>query len=196
MAYWIWWGLLPFYQIFSTLFSWVVSIRTIYFTNQRYFGAMKMHMKVVISIYCSLWNWFLNMVIGKAVLYWIELVPAHHLCSLTHLLTVFFSWWQSRMLLQPELVLEDVSQDHARKTVLRFFMLFTNRYCTRTQIVPFCFGSAISRPRNCYLAESWCGWIKFLWCCAHACILVWVPAWLYSTNRSPWLTNGVMWLWP
>ena len=25
--------------------------------------------------------------------------------------------WQSRMLLQPELVLEDVSQDHARKTV-------------------------------------------------------------------------------
>jgi len=25
--------------------------------------------------------------------------------------------WQARMLLQPELVLEDVSQDHARKTV-------------------------------------------------------------------------------
>lgn len=27
---------------------------------------------------------------------------------------------QSRMLLQPELVLEDVSQDHARKTVMIF----------------------------------------------------------------------------
>lgn len=33
---------------------------------------------------------------------------------------------QSRMLLQPELVLEDVSQDHARKTVRFFNLSFLN----------------------------------------------------------------------
>lgn len=34
---------------------------------------------------------------------------------------LLFFLWQSRMLLQPELVLEDVSQDHARKTVSNMF---------------------------------------------------------------------------
>jgi hypothetical protein len=60
------------------------------FYQKKIFWCKKMHMKVVISIYYSLWNWYLNMVTGKAVWDWIELVSVHHLCSLTHLLTVFF----------------------------------------------------------------------------------------------------------
>ncbi|KAJ7003804.1 hypothetical protein NC653_008876 [Populus alba x Populus x berolinensis] len=87
---------------------------------------------------------------------------------------------ESRMLLHPELVLEDVSQDHARKTVLRFFMLLTNQYCahwmccTHTQIVPFCFGSAISRPRNCYLAVMM--WLNKILMVLRACLRLSVGA--------------------
>jgi len=41
--------------------------------------------------------------------------------------------WQSRMLLQPELVLEDVSQDHARKTVRYSISIDYGRTHTHTQ---------------------------------------------------------------
>jgi hypothetical protein len=35
--------------------------------------------------------------------------------------------WQSRMLLQPELVLEDVSQDHAHKLVEQVLVMVIQR---------------------------------------------------------------------
>lgn len=58
---------------------------------------------------------------GRGVLYFCGVVSDSDFlqCSLR---CVFCILIQSRMLLQPELVLEDVSQDHARKTV-RFMVL-------------------------------------------------------------------------